>query len=436
MTDDRTLERAARSWIEEGPTRAPDRPVDAALRTIASTPQERDLRIPWRLPTMNPTTRLAGAALVAIVAVGVLLLALRPPSGVGGPSAQPSPTSQSSAAATLATGDLPLVPASPLPDPAGAPLPGELIGRTYNVNPPEIQNVRQLQLTLRGADDPHCAAMYGGRSTCFTVLWSPVKSGDPGARGPARIVDGQLVITMALVPFDEPCQGSVATYAIEDAGATLRGINPPSCTFPGFRDPSATSAAAVPTVLDTRAFADDFPLALRVTLPSGWKPLHDIVGALGIVHTGYPEGPDATWWGPDLLLVDGAQIHDPSDVISSQPAAPDPSRFVAWPTDFFAYITALPGVAVVSGPAPITLGGVTGTQIVVSTPPMHPLVWLPGDSAWIGGGPTGVEPALQRRFIVLEDGGHTLFIAFADDPATFAARDAELRAILDSMTFE
>ena len=34
MTDDRSLERAARSWIEAGPTRAPDRAVEAALLRI------------------------------------------------------------------------------------------------------------------------------------------------------------------------------------------------------------------------------------------------------------------------------------------------------------------------------------------------------------------------------------------------------------------
>jgi len=31
MTDDRSLERAARSWLESGPTEAPDHAVDAAL---------------------------------------------------------------------------------------------------------------------------------------------------------------------------------------------------------------------------------------------------------------------------------------------------------------------------------------------------------------------------------------------------------------------
>jgi len=173
-----------------------------------------------------------------------------------------------------------------------------------------------------------------------------------------------------------------------------------------------------------------------MTLPRGWKPLHDIVGALGIVNTGYPEGPDTTWWGPDLLLVEDAQIHDPSDVVSSEPAKADRSRFVPWPADFFAYITALSGVTVVSRPEPIILGGIEGTQIVVMTPPMHPLVWLKDDFLWLRGGKTGVDPATERRFVVVERDGHTLLVQFANDPSTFSARDADIRAILDSISFQ
>ena len=69
MTDDRSLERAARSWIEAGPTQAPDRAVEAALLRIETTPQIRDLRIPRRLPSMITPARLAMAS-----AIGVLLL--------------------------------------------------------------------------------------------------------------------------------------------------------------------------------------------------------------------------------------------------------------------------------------------------------------------------------------------------------------------------
>jgi hypothetical protein len=92
MNDDRSLERAARSWLEAGPTQAPDRPVKAALFEIESTSQERDLQIPWRLPTMYPLTRLG--AMVAIAAVGLVgaLLLLRPGVNSGIGAASPSPT--------------------------------------------------------------------------------------------------------------------------------------------------------------------------------------------------------------------------------------------------------------------------------------------------------------------------------------------------------
>jgi hypothetical protein len=89
MTDDRSLERAARSWLEEGPIRTPDRPIEAALARIQTTRQERDLRVPWRYKTMSPAIRLAAAAAV-LVAVGVGAFALRQsPASIGTPSANP-----------------------------------------------------------------------------------------------------------------------------------------------------------------------------------------------------------------------------------------------------------------------------------------------------------------------------------------------------------
>lgn len=97
MTDDRTLDRVARSWLEEGPTRAPDRPVEAALARIQTTPQERDLRLPWRYRQMNSSLKLAvGAAAVAVAAILVVnVLPKSPGPGIGTPppsaSATPAP---------------------------------------------------------------------------------------------------------------------------------------------------------------------------------------------------------------------------------------------------------------------------------------------------------------------------------------------------------
>jgi hypothetical protein len=104
MIDDRTLERAARSWIEAGPSRAPDQVVEHALHLIATTPQERDLRVPRRI-TMPTIARVAAAAVVGVLLVGgALFMFGRPDDSVGvppptqaaqpsrAPSAPPSPT--------------------------------------------------------------------------------------------------------------------------------------------------------------------------------------------------------------------------------------------------------------------------------------------------------------------------------------------------------
>jgi len=240
MNAGRDVERLIARWlVEEAPGRAPDRILAAARTTIDHTKQRRSAVV-WRQSVTFTLRTAALAAVIVLVVGGSIYLIGRGPGGVGSqatptPQPTPSPTLAPTASPEAAV-DIPVVPASPLPDPTGEAVTSDLIGRTYAVDPPETLNGKQLVLTIRAADDAHCMAMYGGRSTCFTVLWDPVKANDPGARGSARIVDGNLVLSMAIVPFDLGCVGSEATYAIENAGATLRGIDPPACTFPGFRE--------------------------------------------------------------------------------------------------------------------------------------------------------------------------------------------------------
>ena len=70
MNDDRSLERAARSWIEAGPTQAPESAVAAALQRIEITSQDRDLRIPRTFALLPAPARLATAALIGVLALG------------------------------------------------------------------------------------------------------------------------------------------------------------------------------------------------------------------------------------------------------------------------------------------------------------------------------------------------------------------------------
>ena len=97
MTDDRSLERAARSWIEAGPLRAPDHVIEAALLRIETTPQERGLRAPWRLNTMPTFARVAAAAAIGVLVLGGAILFIQRP---GQPSVGVSPSSSPSLAPT------------------------------------------------------------------------------------------------------------------------------------------------------------------------------------------------------------------------------------------------------------------------------------------------------------------------------------------------
>jgi len=98
MNDDRTLERAARSWLEEGPTQAPDRAVDAAIARIQTTSQERELWLPWRSNRMNRFAIPAAAALVVVLAAVLLIPRLASdqvgpqPSSTSEPTLRPSPS--------------------------------------------------------------------------------------------------------------------------------------------------------------------------------------------------------------------------------------------------------------------------------------------------------------------------------------------------------
>jgi hypothetical protein len=112
---DREFERAVIDWLEHGTDRTPEPAIEGVLLAIKTTPQERDLRIPWRLPRMLALPRATGIAAVAIVAVvgvgGLLFLTNRAPGGTG--AGAPSPTLAPTAAPTVA----------PTPEPTPDPTP-------------------------------------------------------------------------------------------------------------------------------------------------------------------------------------------------------------------------------------------------------------------------------------------------------------------------
>lgn len=100
---DQLFERAVVDWLEDGSDRTPRRAIDGVLLAVKTTPQERDLRIPWRffhMPAFTRATGLAAVALVAAVSVGGLLLVnSKQPGGAGSEGSSP-PTAAPSVAPT------------------------------------------------------------------------------------------------------------------------------------------------------------------------------------------------------------------------------------------------------------------------------------------------------------------------------------------------
>jgi hypothetical protein len=258
MTAERETVRALRSLFEDDLTVLPDRVVDAVLAELPVTRQQRRW-VGWSLP-IEPM-RLAAATAVLVIAVTVSLGLFGGLRESGGgtipPAVSPSPTASPTASPTssptvrptappspgyaTAPADWPtpavLVPASPLPKPAGSPLPANLIGRAYNTDPMSTDGIQAEVLTLRPANDPHCMAMFDGTSTCFTILWTPNFPNhvtDPAVRGPARIVDGKLVLGFALVPYSPECEGLTVRYSISADGWTLVALDAPNCVYPRF----------------------------------------------------------------------------------------------------------------------------------------------------------------------------------------------------------
>jgi hypothetical protein len=81
-------------WLEGEPIQAPGAVLDTVLAAFPSVAQRRPSRAPWRFPTMSRFALVGGAAALALVLAGALLL-LRPGPNVGAPTTPPPPASPS-----------------------------------------------------------------------------------------------------------------------------------------------------------------------------------------------------------------------------------------------------------------------------------------------------------------------------------------------------
>jgi hypothetical protein len=78
-------------------------------------------------------------------------------------------------------------------------------------------------LRLRLPSDPICQKL-NTQGNCFTILL-PNKPTDPGARGPAALVDGLIALKFQLCPFCGPSEiGGIEYFESHEDGAVLTGV--------------------------------------------------------------------------------------------------------------------------------------------------------------------------------------------------------------------
>ncbi|MCI0344991.1 MAG: hypothetical protein L0221_06020 [Chloroflexi bacterium] len=93
MSTNSNFDRISEAWLAEGPTQLADRVFDAALDEVHLTRQRRRLPVLWRITPMPVQVRLAAAAVIGVLLVGIVYLNLPGRNDVGGaPSPTPSPS--------------------------------------------------------------------------------------------------------------------------------------------------------------------------------------------------------------------------------------------------------------------------------------------------------------------------------------------------------
>lgn len=243
MSTTRDPDRILRAWLDQMPSEAPDRAIDAVLLATAAAPQVRAWPQVgrWRLNPMNRPLLAAAMALVVVVAGGAYFLTrFNNPNQVG-PGPTPAPT------------------ATPTPSPTPAPttaafgaMPSAVWGDWHadGVAIPGITAAQLVRLSLAWQDGTLGWIQLDGDGTGrqvlqFHALQAPsgeidLRSDDiticlreqVGRYGWTRSADG-LFLTLSVI--DDPCAVRAATFgrtwvhslsAVNDGGLGIIPANP------------------------------------------------------------------------------------------------------------------------------------------------------------------------------------------------------------------
>lgn len=281
MSTNRDFDRIAGAWLADGPTELADRVLDVALEEVHLTQQRHALRVPWRISTMSTQFRLAAAAIVVVVALGLVALNLPRISGVGGPSA--SPPSPSPA---LVPTDTPSPSASPVAKAPAATV-AELVDRVYAA----LHAKDGAALRAIDADDAQHSVYYtdgvtGSEVTSFVATEFDLEHDplqDVTRQGEPLVVGDLVVVPVTYTYATEVDTGFDMFLVAHVTGGLLVGEGATFYGKPGLAiDPNAVATieaeAAAWNMADT-----DAVLATMTSDAAFWEGL---AGSTRTIHSG------------------------------------------------------------------------------------------------------------------------------------------------------
>jgi hypothetical protein len=310
---------------------------------------------------------------------------------------------------------------------SGDPIPEKYLNVDYLTG--DGKQLAALRLYL--PSDTICQEL-NTQGNCFTILL-PNKPTDPGVRGPAALVEGMIAATFQLCPFCDANEIGGIEYFEPKHSGVLVGVKCELNTGAVCNADVGTTWKPAPQQTTWHSPENSaFHLPMTINYSPGWDT-HIVINNVDIIYKGNPAGPQSERWGGGVILTDGARVADPAKIIDpAQMKTPSLDDFLPWPADFFAYVAAIPGMKVIKGPEPITIGGVQGTQIIVRTPAvMHTLLWLKDD--WTGLGDDYSNRIEQ--FILLQVNGELVLLEFRESPEKFDERYLLMQEIFNSITF-
>jgi hypothetical protein len=399
MTPDHDIEHVLDRWFSEGPTQMPSRFLDDTLDRIDRAPQHRLARLRTRLPAMHPYLRFAAAAAVVVTVAGFGAAVLTRTGGIAGTSPQGSallPASLQAEWHPVGTRDMPGR-SGPYPqdlDIVIAPTrvtvfdyKGDVLNSAQLVGPDRIE-VRALNKGMYW----HCQV---GDVGTYTFRLSAE--------------DKQL----SLIPVSDSCAERATILAGDWTRTELGDIAPGRHVSQVFRP-----------------FGGGTSGQLSFTVPTGWAE-----------SEGAPAG--LSLWIPGAS--DGASIQLFSNVVpvsNSDPgcaASPADASIQHSPAAIAAWLADHPGL-VVSTPAPVAIGGLSGVMVDLSVDPA--MVACSGlfvdfnvdlNDAHVA----ALAGERRARYILLDRGdGQMLLITIdASDKATWDAALADAMQIVDSFEF-